>query len=373
MVSENKVSSDISTLASLFSAYNSSFNDLSSSWNGASYEKLVKTAQQFSEEYYTSINKQMDAFANACSIYAKYEVAKRNKETANKNYNLAISKGDSSRANEFNSQASSFADKANAYKKQIESELLVAAGFKLDATNYYGSEAVSPPPKPTVPKTTSTQSTQYSVTYTAIGDLDMNNYPRGSSRAAGLQRAVLVAKYLMKYGGFSAEQAAAMAGVYLDENNCDPGEVMQAEKDGKGVKGTGGNGYGAGIASWTFESFKKQCLRDAGYPENIPIENLSLKQQCDMILAMSRKSCKKYYNALKRCTNIEDASATAVIITGGVGYSKNWSTHPTPAEAARMADIYGRSNDRHYGSSVYHWGGHIRRLNNAKEILTYLK
>ena len=337
----------------------------------------MKSAQEFSDEYYGSLKKQLEAFGSACDLYARYDVAKRNKEIAEKNYNQAVSRGDRSKANEFRSQISSFDDKARSYKSEIESYLLKAAGYKLDAVNYYGSYAVTPPARPTKPKTTpKTQpktSSPYYPTGSSIGNLDMNNYPTGRTRKDGLQRSVLVAKYLMKYGGFTAEQAAAMAGVYLDENNCTPGDIMKAEKEGKGARGTGGNGYGAGIASWTFVKFKQQCLKDAGFPINTPIENLSMKQQCDMIIAMSQKSCKTYYNALKRCTTIEDASATAVIITGGVGYSKNWKTHPTPAEAAHMAEIYGRSNDKRFGYSPHHWGGHIRRLNNAKEILQYLK
>ena len=377
MVSETKVMNDLASLASLFSKYNSIFNSLSSSWRGDSFDKLLKSAQEFSDEYYGSLKKQLEAFGAACDLYARYDVAKRNKEIATNNYNQAVSRGDSSRINEFSSQISTFEAKANDYKKQIESYLLTASKYKLDATNYYGSEAVTPPVKPTTPKTSAPTSPRTSApTYYSgsnVGDLDMTNYPKGRTRKDGLQRSVLVAKYLMKYGGFTAIQAAAMAGVYLDENNCTPGDVMEAERAGRGARGTGGNGYGAGIASWTFVDFKNQCLKDAGFPANTPIESLTFKQQCDMIIAMSQKSCKKYYNALKRCTTVEDASATAVIITGGVGYSKNWNTHPTPAEAAHMAEVYGRSNDRRFGYSPHHWGGHIRRLNNAKEILQYLK
>ena len=215
-------------------------------------------------------------------------------------------------------------------------------------------------------KTTSTTST--SGKKVNVGDLDMNNYPRGDSLEDGKERAVLVAKYLMKNGGFTAEQAAAMAGVYLDENNCDPGEVMEAEKNGQGAAGTGGNGYGAGIASWTFEESKQQSLSDAGFDPNTPIENLTMQQQCDVIIAESQKSNKQYYDALKRCDTLEDASATAVVITGGVGFSNNWDTHPTPAEAKALSDFYGSANDASFGASEYHWNLDQRRLEYAKEI-----
>ena len=207
----------------------------------------------------------------------------------------------------------------------------------------------------------------------SIGDIDMKKYPKGDSREDGIERATLVAKYLMKNGNFTAEQAAALVGVYVDENNCDPGSLMEAEKNGQGVAGTGGNGYGAGIASWTFEETKRQAMKDAGFDPNRTVESLTLKEQCDMIIAQSNKSNKTYYDALKRCDNIEDASATAVIITGGVGYSDNWDTHPTPAEAKELSDWYGASNDRNFGASPYHWNLDVRRLDYAKQIYEKLK
>lgn len=203
-------------------------------------------------------------------------------------------------------------------------------------------------------------------------NLNMSNYPTGSSQEDGMVRGVLVAKYLVEHGGFTKEQAAALVGVYVDENNCDPGSYMEEEKNGQGASGTGGNGYGAGIGSWTFEDYKNQCLNDAGYPSGTPIESLTLQQQCDMIIATSQKSNKKYYDALKRCETIEDASATAVVMTGGVGFSSNWDTHPTAAEAKAMSDYYGRANDARFGASEYHWNADQRRLAIAKEIYNAL-
>ena len=198
--------------------------------------------------------------------------------------------------------------------------------------------------------------------------LDMSNYPTGTSIEEGIERATLVAEYLVENGNFTKEQAAAIVGVYVDENKCDPASYMKEEKEGLGAAGTGGNGYGAGIASWTREDFKNQCLEAAGIPKNTPIESLSLEQQADMVIAMSNSNLKTYYNALRRCDSIEDASATAVIITGGVGYSNNWDTHPTQAEAKAMSDSYGMSNDARFGASEYHWNLDTRRLDYAKKV-----
>lgn len=187
-----------------------------------------------------------------------------------------------------------------------------------------------------------------------------------------LSRAVTVAKWLVANGGLSKMQASAIVGVYIDENHCDPHSYMKAEKNGKGAKGTGGFGYGAGIASWTGEQFKNTALTQAGFAKFTPIETLGLEQQAKMVLGNINGNMKRYYDALRRCQNIEDASATCVIITGGVGYSKNWKTHPTPADAQRMSDIYGRSNDKRFGKSAHHWNLYGRRLGYAKQVLAQL-
>ena len=196
------------------------------------------------------------------------------------------------------------------------------------------------------------------------GKYDINNYPDGQyDRAAAKERSVIVANYLVENGGFTKDQAAAMVGVYWDENGCYPGEVMNAEyKKNK-------NSDGAGIGSWTSQAYKNECLKAAGLPANTPIESLTMKQQADMIIAMSQTGENKtYYNALKRCDNIEDASATAVVITGGVGFSNNWKTHPTQADAKKLAKWYANRNDSKYGYSDYHHNLDTRRLDYAKEI-----
>ena len=354
MVSSGQVNGDWSSLKSILDNYNNEMDGLSSNWKGASYDGINQKAEEFISEYSGTISGEMSSFANACDLYEKYKTAKTNMQTAQSNYNTAVTNKDSSAANTYSSQVSNYQNEMNSLKSQIEAALTSASSTKLTATSNTASDEA----------TTSGDST----TTTKTGNIDMSNYPTGKSKEDGLARATLVAKYLVENGGFTKEQAAAMVGVYLDENNCDPTTYMKAEKEGRGAKGTGGNGYGAGIASWTFVDFKNQCLRDAGLPENTPIENLSLQQQCDMIIAMSKGSNKKYYDALKRCDNIEDASATAVIITGDISYSKNWDTHPTQAEAKALSDHYGQSNDARYGASEYHWNLDKRRLDLAKQV-----
>lgn len=188
---------------------------------------------------------------------------------------------------------------------------------------------------------------------------------------SALERGVYVAKRLMEKGGFTKEQAAAIAGTMIDENKCDPGSYMKAEKAGRGTKGTGGNGYGAGIGSWT-GALKQRVLTQAGYSSNTRIEDLSMDQQIDMLIKDTQTGNKRYYDALRRCKTIEDASATSVLITGGIGKSKNWDTHPTQKEAKELSDWYGSSNDRRFGKSPYHWNLDVRRLNYSKQVLAQL-
>jgi len=209
-------------------------------------------------------------------------------------------------------------------------------------------------------------------------DIKLSNDPGDGSfkppklNKAEVSRAVTVAKYLIANASLTKFQAAAVVGVYIDENHCNPNSHMAAEKAGKGAKGTGGFGYGAGIASWTGETFKNQALTQAGFAAYTPIENLSLEQQCKMVKGNIEGNMKTYYNALKRCETLEDASATCVIITGGVGYSKNWKTHPTTADAKKCADIYCNSNNKRFGVSEHHCNLDKRRLWIAKQVLAQL-
>ncbi len=201
-----------------------------------------------------------------------------------------------------------------------------------------------------------------------------NNVTIPKASGTALSRAVTVAKYLVQHGGLTKIQAAAVVGVYIDENGCNPGTYNKAEKAGRGAKGTGGFGYGAGIASWTFTDFKNKSLTQAGFPKYTAIEGLGLEDQAKMVIGNINGDMQIYFNALKRCKNIEDASATAVVITGGVGYvSKNaWKTHPVASDGQHVSDVYCKSNNRRFGYSEHHCNLYARRLGYAKQVLAEL-
>lgn len=201
----------------------------------------------------------------------------------------------------------------------------------------------------------------------STSNIKFSNAPKDA-----LNRAVYVAKRLVEKGGFSKVQAAAIAGTMIDENKCNPSSYMKAEAAGKGASGTRGNNrYGAGIGSWTGD-YKLRVLQQSGYNPSTKVETLSMDQQIDMFIRDTQTGHKKYYDALRRCQSIEDASATSVLITGGVGKSKNWDTHPTQEDAKRLSDWYGASNDRRFGKSPYHWNLDKRRLDYSRQVLKYL-
>lgn len=193
----------------------------------------------------------------------------------------------------------------------------------------------------------------------------------GTASGDKVERAVAVAKILMSEGGFKDFQAAGIVGVYIDENGCDPGNYMKAEKAGKGASfATGNNAYGAGIASWTGAT-KFEALALAGYPKTYPIESFSLEQQAKIVVIQTKNgSLRRYYDGVRQTPDIEHASAAAVIITGGIGRWK-WP-YPGPAEAKALSDWYGRSNDNRFGASPYHWDLDKRRLAYARQVLEKL-
>ena len=199
------------------------------------------------------------------------------------------------------------------------------------------------------------------------------NMPSDEPKDA-IPRAVYVARYLMKHAGLKDFQAAACAGVYLDENKCKPSSYMKAEAEGRGSSSTQNGGYGAGIGSWTGVKTKTRVLNSVGYDANTKIESLPLNVQCEMVVREINGHNKKYYDALKRTTNIEDAAATAIFITAGPGYAQRedpnaWNTHPTWDSAVRTMERLGSANDNRFGYSKHHHGGAERRLAKAKQVL----
>lgn len=187
------------------------------------------------------------------------------------------------------------------------------------------------------------------------------------------KRASYVAKKLIESGEFNKVQACAIVGVFLDENACNPKLCCKAEKSGKGASyATQNFAYGAGIGSWTGTEYKNSCLRLIGEKPYTPIESLDIDKQIRIVIEDSKRgNNKEGYAQLRTCQTIEDASATAVCITGGFyeWYKmKKIQPHPTPADAKRVSNIYCESNNRRFGKSEHHCNLDLRRLAYAKEV-----
>lgn len=96
--------------------------------------------------------------------------------------------------------------------------------------------------------------------------------------------------------------------------------------------------------------------------------------QCEMVVREMNGSMKKYYDALKRTNNMVDASATAILITAGVGYAKDkWDTHPDWDDAENVAKIYADSNNKRFGYNKDRINSSKKRLGYAKKILEELR
>ena len=160
MVSSGKVTSDASSLSSILSTYQSTVSELASSWKGASYDNLSSKASEFVSEFGDTIQKEMSAFANACSLYEEYKEAKSSLESARSGYNQAVASGDKSSASSYNSKISEYSAKIESLKKEINSYLEQASSSKLQASAITASTSTT---DATTDSSTTTQSTDSAV------------------------------------------------------------------------------------------------------------------------------------------------------------------------------------------------------------------
>lgn len=174
-------------------------------------------------------------------------------------------------------------------------------------------------------------------------DSSINNYSVGEEIAPmpsnEMERALLIAKMIMKVCGFSKVQTAAICGYMSVESHFIPTAINEVEK--KNNSGyTANGGYGAGLMQWTGSSFKKKVLEDAGLVG--PIEKLSAEQQINLLNSMSKQSQKKYFDELRKCSNIENASAVICIWGAGIGRYDYWGIRlPNENDARNALKNYG--------------------------------
>lgn len=134
MVSSGQVNSDLGSVKTYLSNYDNLIGEMASSWKGMSYENLNYKASQFSSEFSSSITSQMNSFASACDLYAKYKETKAALATARSNYNSAIQAKDNASASSYISQINSLENELRSLKSQIENTLASVTGVKVEAS-----------------------------------------------------------------------------------------------------------------------------------------------------------------------------------------------------------------------------------------------
>ncbi len=142
MVSSGTVSSDSSSFVSNIGSYQSAFESLSSSWTGPSYEGLSSKVEEFINEYKSTVEKQMAAFAAACASYEQYIQEKNAYNTAIANYNAAVSNNDPN-AGAYQAEASQHKQRMDQLREEINAKLGEASSPTLTATAIGGDQTSS--------------------------------------------------------------------------------------------------------------------------------------------------------------------------------------------------------------------------------------
>ena len=133
MVSSGQVRSDLSSITSVLSQYKSLTSELSSSWQGDSFDNFMKVTEEFYSSFKGQIEGQMNSFAEACDLYEEYRTAKANYNISSSNYNSAVSNNDASAKSKYSSQMSQYKTEMESLKTKIQSALQAAGAVHFDA------------------------------------------------------------------------------------------------------------------------------------------------------------------------------------------------------------------------------------------------
>ena len=247
MVNSGKVTSDASSLSSLMSTYKSTISELSSSWKGASYDGLVSKSDTFVSSYGDTIQKEMSAFANACSLYEEYKSAKSSLESARSNYNRAVADGDKASASRYNSEISEYSNKIESLKKEINSYLEQASSSKLEASALGGTTDTS-----TTSTDLTTNADLQNLTISTTGGQFVANASRGiygyiQSSIDGKVHTIYRQSQIDGWGkNCNRAAAASIASAYQSRK----GEAVDIAK-----KSSGGIGYNESVTNKYFSNF----------------------------------------------------------------------------------------------------------------------
>lgn len=129
MVSSGQVTSDLNSILSSLSSYNTSIQSLDGNWQGDSHTNLVSKAEEFLGEYKSTIEGEMSAFANACDLYVEYIETKRKIAELQ---SLNSSKED--KKTDYTQEIANLEEKLVKLKQEIESALQSASSGSLSAS-----------------------------------------------------------------------------------------------------------------------------------------------------------------------------------------------------------------------------------------------
>ena len=135
-----KVSSDLDNFNKIIEKYQNNIHNLSSVWQGPSYDNLINLCDSFVSEKTGIIEKQMNAFAKACDAYHNYETTKGNLNSANEYYQQATTESEKKARN---SEIEQFTKQLEEYKREINTNLEIASGEKIEKTSFNENNSTS--------------------------------------------------------------------------------------------------------------------------------------------------------------------------------------------------------------------------------------
>ena len=142
MVDSRSVVSAQDQLNTLLKQYSANISNLST-WQGLSRERFDMKVTEFLEQYSTTINNQLTAFAQACELYVQYLEQKNTSNWAAGNYNTAAAYRDNNGLQTFGNYLSTSNNNIAQLRSQIQSLLQTASSPKLEATKYVPSTSTS--------------------------------------------------------------------------------------------------------------------------------------------------------------------------------------------------------------------------------------
>jgi len=135
MEKASTVNADLENFKKAMSNYQNEINNLSSAWKGPSYDNLKSIGEKFISNDENIVSTEMTAFAQACALYEDYEIVKGNLSKAQTNYDNATTE---SNKKIYSEDISTFSKKLKDLETDINNELEVASGEKIDSPSLSG-------------------------------------------------------------------------------------------------------------------------------------------------------------------------------------------------------------------------------------------